>query len=488
MVKGVRVDIRSKPTIAELEPEHIDSTEKKYDPPKSEIYAKTGESDESSLPFFLKWYFGPVWAINAANFGFRAVQDYQIYCQDGSHLGGLVFLGASAISAILLGLACGNDGIQKIQNWYRLHVKEKSMKGMSTDCFNVEGGEVEKESHKTTIEHKESVMDYWGREAPEYHEPIVKREWTVGIDIIRLLYEPWASWLRADYTQKYHYGPNHSRMQDIIGTTYKAGPEELDFYEKLPGGEIPWHSQKFGGYEVGYWSEGDLKSLSIEKNWLFDGVEEVLKDKESPLRKRVLSEFVDYLNKNNMPYILESLSWEEILDQLRGRIDKHYFEFQSRGEYVHSMCDEKGSVLKPDFDFALGVIGDLDRLEYKYDEEIERVKKALPALKRELEKRILGKPKGPWEFGDGAISYRESTAVEIVPPTRYEGQIPFWQIWQVRMREIGKAEGYSYSCFLYEFLPKDGVKVLFDEAFGGVNTAKLERECYKRAEKLEKMY
>jgi hypothetical protein len=125
----------------------------------------------------------------------------------------------------------------------------------------------------------------------------------------------------------------------------------------------------------------------------------------------------------------------------------------------------------------------------KHDKQMAAAKKAADKLKPYFESRILGKMIPAWSCECGEISQGISEAVEIVPPggkKGYDGQIGLWYMWVVHMRNIGKNEGYDYSTGMNEFMPSDGIKAMFDEAFKGIDLKTLELESYRR-EELERL-
>ncbi len=75
-----------------------------------------------------KWYFTPVWAINALNFGGIAIENYQTYSQQGENLESLIFWGTAAVGAIGLALISGKDCVDKIKGLYDKYISKNDYK------------------------------------------------------------------------------------------------------------------------------------------------------------------------------------------------------------------------------------------------------------------------------------------------------------------------------------------------------------------------
>jgi hypothetical protein len=72
----------------------------------------------ANKPIIEKWYYTPVWAINALHFGGKALENYQTYSQQGEDLESLIFWGAGAVASIGLALTGGKDCVEKIKDLY----------------------------------------------------------------------------------------------------------------------------------------------------------------------------------------------------------------------------------------------------------------------------------------------------------------------------------------------------------------------------------
>lgn len=76
-----------------------------------------------------KWYFTPVWVINALTFGGRALENYQTYSQQGENLESLIFWGTGAVAATGLALVSGKDCVEKIKGLYDKYISKNDYKG-----------------------------------------------------------------------------------------------------------------------------------------------------------------------------------------------------------------------------------------------------------------------------------------------------------------------------------------------------------------------
>lgn len=72
----------------------------------------------------VRWYFTPVWVINALDFGGSTIEDYITYSQRGDNLASLILSGAGAVAATGLALVSGYNGIEKVKRLYHKYLSK----------------------------------------------------------------------------------------------------------------------------------------------------------------------------------------------------------------------------------------------------------------------------------------------------------------------------------------------------------------------------